>query len=59
MNLVLKDRKLEITPRAMFKEIQEATSLASGSSIEGLVHLVGPGIIHLTGLFDMWCTILI
>ena len=43
----------------MFKEIQEATSLASGSSIEGLVHLVGPGIIHLTGLFDMWCTILI
>ena len=41
LSLVLKDKKLEITPRSMFREIQKATSLASGSTIKGCVHGVG------------------
>lgn len=37
LSLVLKDKRLEITPRSMFKEIQKATSLASGSTIKASV----------------------
>ncbi len=31
LSLVLNNRKLEITPRSMFKEIQKVTALAAGS----------------------------
>lgn len=42
LNIVLTNKKLEITPRSMFKEIQKATSLASkGSIIEGSVRRGG------------------
>lgn len=33
LSLVLNNRKLEITPRSMFKEIQKVTALSSGSHI--------------------------
>lgn len=41
LSLVLNNKRLEITPRTMFREIQKATSLASGSIIEASVHRVG------------------
>ncbi len=42
INIVLKDKILEITPRSMFKEIQKVTELASkGSIIEGSVRREG------------------
>lgn len=42
INLVLKDKILEITPRSMFQEIQKANELASkGSIIEGSVRREG------------------